>query len=359
MAPNTEQQGEIFTRILFHTRYQEENESILNFAQSVKKLLRRCRYAADCVILDSLARDRFIAGIADKELQAFLTTQPANITFDNVIEICINLKSSLIKSEAQETTQSYAGQDAAPVIDDFSGSDSIPNLFAIKFENGNPEETWDTAESLVGITDEELPTDNEKIHRCFYCEYQTAEKSTLEKHILALHNAEKLFKCEECDFSTGWKSSLRKHILKVHNESKNCTYSCNACGFTTKLSRVYKNHLMSFKISGKCETEDVEHNSEKYKPSDPMKCPHCNYTRTQRSKILNHIKSVHEDAKPFKCAQCKSSFKLKFRLTAHMKLSHGDGKVKILSVFETTYYASIGRARLFIILFRTNYITKI
>merc|ERR1711981_970722 len=149
--------------------------------------------------------------------------------------------------------------------------------------------------SLSDTEETEMCLELGNINRCFYCDYQPDEKSSLEKHVLAVHSGEKLFKCDNCEFST-------------------------------KFSRVYKNHLMSLKISGKCESTNEKHDPDQYKPNEPMKCPHCNYTRTQRSKILNHIKSVHDDAKPFKCSQCKSSFKLKFRLTAHVKLSHGDGK---------------------------------
>ena len=69
----------IFKRMIFHTKYQKENESLSDFATSLKTLLRACQYEADFMFLDGLARDRFIAGIADKELQAFLTTQPASI----------------------------------------------------------------------------------------------------------------------------------------------------------------------------------------------------------------------------------------------------------------------------------------
>ena len=108
---------------------------------------------------------------------------------------------------------------------------------------------------------------------------------------------------------------------------------------------------MSLKISGKCDIVDPEDEINQYKQNEPVKCPHCNYTRTQRSKIINHIKSVHEDAKPFKCTQCKSSFKLKFRLTAHMKLSHGDGKVKILITLQRKYFYLTQQALIFFLHF--------
>ena len=332
MAHNQQenQGGELFNRILFHTRYQEESESVEDFAASLKELLRACHYKADCVLLDSLARDRFIAGIADKELQAFITTQPTDITLDTVVQICVNLlESSLVKKECQETNPNYNTEAHEQLLDDPEGTD---NAFAIKFDNMHSESMLDEPCSLMDNEDGQLDR-IKKQRKCCYCTYETDEKSTLEKHMIALHNPDKVFKCEKCDFSTGWKCSLRKHLIKVHNESNSCTYTCEVCGFSTKSSRAYQNHLMALKISGKCDILDPQCTSDKSgqhsTSSEPLKCPHCNYTRAQRSKILNHIKSVHEDAKPYRCMQCKSSFKLKFRLTAHMKLSHGDGKVKI------------------------------
>ena len=336
MATKTEE-GVMLNRVLFHTRYQEEDESILDFATDVKKLLRVCCYAADCLLLDGLARDKFIAGVTDKELQAFLSTQQANISFDNVIDLCLNFQNSDIKTEAPETEKIYGKEGTVELALAFPYPVDAANAFDIKFEdseNREEEETYHDSDSLTLVEDREQSVENENGRRCLYCDYHADERSILDKHILAVHGTEKLFKCDQCGFSTGWKCSLRKHILKVHNNPSDFPYTCNDCGFSTKFSRVYKNHLMSLKIIGKCEVSKEKHDASKtkYKPNEPMKCPHCNYTRTQRSKILNHIKSVHEDSKPFKCTQCKSSFKLKFRLTAHMKLSHGDGKVKIFQI---------------------------
>ena len=330
--------GEMLNRMLFHTRYQEENESLREFASSLKGLLRVCRYAADCVLLDGLARDRFIAGILDKELQAFLTTQPSTISFDSVVELCIGLQNSFIKTEGLGTSDEHIlpNEDTHQFLDTFSNDndviqDASNNTFGIKFQNDSLRGIENLDSLACGGETEGSLESNTGNYRCYYCEYQTNERPSLEKHIAAIHGAEKSFKCDRCEFSTGWKSSLRKHQISAHNETSPCLYTCNKCKFSTKFSRVYKNHVMSLRINGKCDDymDDKNHSNQNQQNNEPIKCPHCSYTRNQRSKILNHIKSVHEDEKPFKCDQCKSSFKLKFRLTAHIKLSHGDGKVMI------------------------------
>ena len=339
--------GEMLNRMLFHTRYQEENESLPEFANSLKGLLRVCCYAADCVLLDGLARDRFIAGILDKELQAFLTTQPSTISFDSVVELCIGLQNSLIKTEGlgKSDDKILLNEEPHQFLDTFSSDndviqDASNNTFDIKFQSDivRGEENLDSL-AFDGKT-EGLLKSSTGIYRCYYCEYQTNERPSLEKHIAAIHGAEKLFKCDRCEFSTGWKSSLRKHQISAHNETSPCLYTCNKCNFSTKFSRVYRNHVMSLRINGKCDdcADDNNYPNQNQQTNEPIKCPHCSYTRNQRSKILNHIKSVHEDAKPFKCDQCKSSFKLKFRLTAHIKLSHGDGKVMILFIHYNQNY---------------------
>ena len=332
MALTMTQPSIIFKRMIFHTKYQKENESLSDFATSLKTLLRACQYEADFMFLDGLARDRFIAGIADKELQAFLTTQPASISLDEIVDLCTPLQNSAIKTENQQIIQRCSSLDLVDVNDVLpSCVQNVTNVLDIRFANENDDGVFGDQESFKDSKNAALliPEENTQM-RCYF-DYN-ADDSLLGQHSTPKEKGKKSFKCEQCDFSTGWKCSLRKHLTKVHDsEPINFSYVCDKCGFTTKFSRAYKNHLMSLKISGKCELNDEKQNPDQSKQTKPMKCPHCNYTRTQRSKILNHIKSVHEDAKPFKCSQCSSSFKLKFRLTAHIKLSHGDGKVlKIL-----------------------------
>ena len=133
--------GEMLNRMLFHTRYQEENESLPEFANSLKGLLRVCCYAADCVLLDGLARDRFIAGILDKELQAFLTTQPSTISFDSVVELCLGLQNSLIKTEGVGTSDEpiLPNEETHQFLDTFSNDNDVVqdasyNTFDIEFQ---------------------------------------------------------------------------------------------------------------------------------------------------------------------------------------------------------------------------------
>ena len=334
MALTIHQPSVIFNRMLFHTKCQEENESVTDFATNLQILLRECQYPVDCIFLDGLARDRFIAGIEDKELQAFLTTQPERISLNEIVEICLNLQSPLLKVQNPEIVQWCNRKIVSEGKIGLATFSNKTNVLDIQIAN----ETRDKAYCDKEPSNEENENgkqllENENTHKCCYCNDQTNASSLVQLPI-PKHVDTRLFQCEKCDFSTSWKCSLTKHLEKVHNSAAiNSQYICDKCGFSTKFSRAYKKHLMSLKISGKCEILDKNQNSNHSKQNEPIKCPHCSYTRTQRSKVLNHIKSVHEDEKPFKCSQCKSSFKLKFRLTAHMKLSHGDGKVRKIPIF--------------------------
>ena len=334
MALTMHQPSVIFNRMLFHTKYQEENESVTDFATNLQILLRECQYPVDCIFLDGLARDRFIAGIADKELQAFLTTQPEGISLNEIVEVCLNLQSPLLKGQNPKVVQ-WCSRKNVP-----EGKSGLPtfsnqtNVLDIRIANETGDEVCCDKEPFNEEgKNAKQSVENANTHRCCYCDDQT-NVSSLVQQPTPKHVDTRLFQCEKCDFSTTWKCSLTKHLEKVHNHGTiNSQYICDKCGFSTKFSRAYKKHLMSLKISGKCEIPDQNQNSNHSKQNEPIKCPHCSYTRTQRSKVLNHIKSVHEDEKPFKCSQCQSSFKLKFRLTAHMKLSHGDGKVRTFLIF--------------------------
>ena len=247
MALTMHQPSVIFNRMLFHTKYQEENESVTDFAINLQILLRECQYSVDCIFLDGLARDRFIAGIADKELQGFLTTQPEGISLNEIVEICLNLQSPLLKAQNPKIVQ-WCSRKNVP-----EGKSGLPtfsnetNVLDIRIVNETADEAYCDKEPF----DEENENDKQSVengntHKCCYCNDQTNESSLLQQPTQE-HVDTRVFECEKCNFSTSWKCSLTKHLEKVHNYgTTNSQYICDKCGFSTKFSRAYKKHLMSY-----------------------------------------------------------------------------------------------------------------
>ena len=171
--------GEMLNRMLFHKRYQEDNQSLPEFANSLKGLLRVCCYAADCVLLDGLVRDRFIAGILDKELQAFLTTQPSTISFDSVVELCIGLHNSLIKTEGVGTSNEpiLPNEETHQFLDTFSNDndviqDSSNDTFDIKFQNDSVRREENLHYLAFDGKTEGLIESSTGVYRCYYCEWR-------------------------------------------------------------------------------------------------------------------------------------------------------------------------------------------
>ena len=97
-------------------------------------------------------------------------------------------------------------------------------------------------------------------HKCKHCNYETAIKQTLEKHISAKHperleQQPKMFVCPghggaECDFESLTKAGLRSHYLLRHltkevneflGKGEKGEICCTSCGdeFQSKPSYVY------------------------------------------------------------------------------------------------------------------------
>ena len=63
------EQSIVYHKFLFNTRKQETGESFRDFASSLQILSNDCHYDADEVLIHSLIRDRFIAGLRDSTIQ--------------------------------------------------------------------------------------------------------------------------------------------------------------------------------------------------------------------------------------------------------------------------------------------------
>ena len=162
MNSTVDQTSIIFNRMLFHTKYQEENESVADFATTLKNLLRVCQYAADCIFLDGLARDRFIAGVADKELQVFLTTQPENISLDEIVALCLKLQCPLNKDENPDTVQVLSDKYSNDQYDLLPSVQSTNNVLDIRLEKEVDEKGYGSTKSF---NDEELSIQNRNTHK--------------------------------------------------------------------------------------------------------------------------------------------------------------------------------------------------
>ena len=75
------EQSTVYHRYLFNTRKQETGESFRDFASSLQILSNDCHYDADEVLIHSLIRDRFIAGLRDSTIQLEILNQICFLSF--------------------------------------------------------------------------------------------------------------------------------------------------------------------------------------------------------------------------------------------------------------------------------------
>ncbi|XP_063789966.1 zinc finger protein 142 isoform X2 [Pseudophryne corroboree] len=201
---------------------------------------------------------------------------------------------------------------------------------------------------------------NEKIHRCEDCDFATAHKRVLIRHIL-LHTGEKPHKCSQCDFMCRDISYLSKHML-THSTDKN--YMCTECGYITKWKHYLNVHmrkhsgdlryhcnqcsyrchradqLSSHKLrhQGKtliCEicgfgckrkSELQKHMQAKHSQSSqiPMyQCQHCSYQTKYKQTLRNHENGKHTKHREFRCALCSFRTFSNTSLFFHKRKSHG------------------------------------
>ncbi|KAA8498900.1 Protein glass [Porphyridium purpureum] len=111
------------------------------------------------------------------------------------------------------------------------------------------------------------------------CGMAFAQKNTLKKHVVCVHQKKKAFKCDKCDACFGQSGDLNVHNRTVHDEAR--PYLCpvgasEGCGATFKL----------------------------------------------RSHMYKHIRVVHQKLRPHKCELCLTAFAEKNDLRRHQKNVH-------------------------------------
>ena len=113
-------------------------------------------------------------------------------------------------------------------------------------------------------------------------EYETAKSDHLKTHIKLVHEGNKWFKCNLCEYETVQKSTLDRHKISVHEGIKTGikAFKCNMCEFET----AQKSNLNRHKISV-------------HEGIKPFKCSFCDFKAARKTTLKQHIKGVHEGIK--------------------------------------------------------------
>ena len=123
-------------------------------------------------------------------------------------------------------------------------------------------------------------------YNCEFCSFETTQLKYLKQHVLGVHNPEKSFRCDICDYATAFKNNLEKHMQKHSSEKP---YKCELCDFESKHKEYIKKHV------------SLCHNEEE--------CEVCGYKTRLKNDLITHLELEHNVCQT--CENCETSFQPK------------------------------------------------
>ncbi|XP_047740970.1 zinc finger Y-chromosomal protein-like [Hyalella azteca] len=145
--------------------------------------------------------------------------------------------------------------------------------------------------------------------KCKLCNYVTARKQSLRRHLFSKHGLGEGFKCKLCDHATANNQNLHRHLFSRHGLGEGA--KCKLCNYETDRHERLEIHMFSKHGLGK-----------------RVKCDLCDYVTAQKQSLQHHLFAEHGLGQGFKCKLCDYAASSKVILSRHLSSKHGLGGLK-------------------------------
>ena len=156
-------------------------------------------------------------------------------------------------------------------------------------------------------------------HVCGVCDARFGTKAHLDTHSKTVHCKEKPFTCDQCDYVSASKSTLEKHVHL--GEGQHVCEICNSCliGLFPVHEKVKKFDCQFCRKKFGQKAHLSVHINSVHIQARNFKCEECAYKSTTKGMLEKHVKTVHRKEKPFECDLCPSKFGQKGTPSAFFK----------------------------------------
>ena len=272
--------NDIYQRFLFNTRRQNVGETLEAFADSLKILSKSCNYDADEELINSLIRDRFIAGIREAQIQSEIIRPSSHGDLFGTVEF-----KAISENGCKE----------------FSLTDTIKLACVIK-------QYLQVINSSLKVEPE--PT-KERLH--VVASPQKVTDCNGEQRLNKKNNMTKVQNCIN-------ENKNKAVVMDVDNIISNTGKAQNIpCLIEANNIKIDPNEMNP--------STDLNKSDKRKKNTSMYHCNYCSEIFPSKKFLAVHKKELHANEERVKCDDCGKVFKDKIRLQKHSDSSHKQNKI--------------------------------